>query len=158
MVTPGIHVRLRWIVGRSGRLTCRSECNHHAGLDDTSFNTSNGNGANTSNLVDILERKTERLIGRTCRRVDGINSFQKSFSGNLGLDLLLPSLVPWAVLGNVDHVVAVETRDRDEWNMLGVVANLLDEVGGLFDDLVVTVFCPLGSVHLVDSDDDLPDT
>ena len=146
------------IVGRSGQLTCRSECNHHAGLNDPSLDTSNGNRANTSNLVDILERKTERFIGRTCRRVDGINRFQKSFAGNLGLDLLLPSLIPWAVLGDVDHVVAIETRDRDERHMLGVVSNLLDEIGCLFDNLVVSVFCPLGSVHLVDGDDDLPHT
>ena len=59
--------------------------------------------------------------------------------------------------------------------MLGVVADLLDEVGCLLDDLLVTLLGPpgqqsqmcemwrtrrnlLGGVHLVDGDDELLDT
>jgi hypothetical protein len=42
--------------------------------------------------------------------------------------------------------------------VLGVVSDLLDEVGGLLDDLLVTVLGPLGGVHLVDGDDELLNT
>ena len=48
--------------------------------------------------------------------------------------------------------------DGDESDVLGVVADLLDEGGGLLDDLLVTVLGPLGGVHLVDGDDELLDT
>lgn len=145
-------------MGQSVLLTCRGECNDHTRLDNASLNTSNRHCANTADLVDILERETERLIGRTRRRVNGIDSLQERLAGRLGLGLLLPPLVPGAVLGVVDHVVTVEARDRNEGDGLGVVADLLDEVGGFLDDLIVTVFRPLGSVHLVDGDDQLLDT
>ena len=49
-------------------------------------------------------------------------------------------------------------RDRDERNGLGVVSNLLDEVGSLLNDFLVSGFRPLGRVHLVDSNDKLFDT
>jgi hypothetical protein len=42
--------------------------------------------------------------------------------------------------------------------VLGVVADLLDETGGFLDDFVETLLRPLGSVHLVDSNDELLDT
>lgn len=145
-------------MGERSGLTRRGERNDHTRLDDTSLNTSNRDRADTTNLVDILERETERLVGRTSRRVDGINGFQEGLASSLGLGLLLPSLVPRAVLGDVDHVVTVETRDGNKRNVLGVVADLLDEVGRLLNDLIVAIFCPLRSVHLVDSDDDLPYT
>ena len=134
------------------------ELAYHAGLDDTSLNTSYGNRANTTNLVHILEGKTKRLVGRTGWGVDGIDGLQKSLASGLGLGLFLPTLVPWAVGGFVDHIVAVEARDRNERNGLRVIADLLDEVGGFLDDLVVTVAGPLGGVHLVDGNNELPDT
>jgi len=135
-----------------------SKGNDHAGLDDTGLDTADWYSSNTANLVDILKRKAERLVGRTRWWVDGINSLEEGLAGGLGLGLLLPSLVPWAVGGVVDHVVTVEARDGDEWDVLGVVADLLDEVGGLLDDLVEAVLGPLGGVHLVDGDDELLDT
>jgi hypothetical protein len=138
--------------------TSGGEGDDHTGLDDTGLDTTDGNRANTANLVNILEGKTERLVGRTGRRVDGVNGLEEGLSGRLGLGLLLPTLVPGAVGGNVDHVVAVESGDGHEGNVLGVVADLLDEVGGLLDDLLVTVLRPLGGVHLVDGDDQLLDT
>jgi hypothetical protein len=129
------------------------------GLDNTSLNTTNGNRANTTNLVHILKRETERLVGRTGRRVDGINGFEKGLTSGLSsLGLLLPTLVPWAVGGVVNHVVTVESGDGNEGNALGVVSDLLDEVGCLLDDFLVTSLRPLGGVHLVDGDDELLDT
>lgn len=136
----------------------RSEGHDHTGLDDTSLDTSNGHRSNTTDLVNILEGKTKRLVSGAGWRVDSINGLEKGLAGGLGLGLLLPALVPWAVGGVVDHVVTVETRDGDEGNSLGVVSNLLDEVGGFLDDLVEAILGPLGGVHLVDSDDQLLDT
>ena len=50
------------------------------------------------------------------------------------------------------------SRDGDESNGLGVVSNLLDEVGCLLDDFVVPGFGPFGGVHLVDGNDELLDS
>ena len=136
-----------------------SEGDNHAGLDDTSLNTTNRHCSDTRDLVDILERETERLIGGTRRRIDGIDGFKESLARGLAsLGLLLPSLVPRGVGGDVDHVVTVETGDGDERDRLGVVADLLDEVGGLLDDFAETLLGPLGGVHLVDGDQELLDT
>ena len=129
---------------------------YHAGFDNTSLNTSNRNRANTTNLVHILEGKTKGLVGRTGWRVDSIDGLQQSLAGCLGLGLFLPTLVPWAVGGLVDHIITVEARDRDERHGLGVVADLLDEVGGFLDDLIVTIARPFSSVHFVDGNNELP--
>lgn len=50
------------------------------------------------------------------------------------------------------------TRDGDEGDSLGVVTNLLDETVGLLDDFVESVLGPLAGVHLVASNNELPDT
>jgi hypothetical protein len=138
--------------------TSGGEGDDHTGLDDTSLDTTDGNRANAANLVDILEGKAEGLVGGTCGSVDGVNGLEESLTGGLGLGLLLPALVPGAVGGSLDHVVTVETGDGHEGNVLGVVADLLDEVGGLLDDLGETGLGPLGGVHLVDGNDELLDT
>jgi len=138
--------------------TSGGEGNNHTTLDGTGLDTTDGHRANTTDLVDILEGKTEGLVGRTGRLVDGINGLEEGLTSGLGLGLLLPTLVPGAVGGNVDHVVTVETGDGDEGDVLGVVADLLDETGGLLDDLLVTGLGPLGGVHLVDGNDELLDT
>ena len=132
-----------------------SKGDDHAGLDGTGLDTADGYSADTADLVHVLERQTERLVRGTRWRVDGVNGLKKSLARGLGLGLLLPALVPRAVAGGIDHVVAVEAGDGDEGNGLGVVADLLDEVGGLLDDLLVALLGPLGGVHLVDGDDEL---
>lgn len=143
----------------SERLFNKATCfAYHAGLDDTSLHTSNGNRTDTTNLVHILEGKTKGLVGWARRGVNGIYSLQKSLASGLSLGLFLPTLVPWAIGRLVNHVVAIKTGDGDEGNSLGIVADFLDEVGGFLDDLVVTVTGPLGSVHLVDGNDELLDT
>lgn len=139
--------------------TSGGEGDDHTGLDDTGLDTTDGHRANTTDLVDILERKTEGLVGRTGGGVDGVNGLEKGLtSGLASLGLLLPSLVPWAVGRDINHVVTVESGDGNEGNSLGVVSDLLDEVGGLLDDFLVTGLRPLGGVHLVDGDDELLDT
>jgi hypothetical protein len=139
--------------------TSGGEGDNHTGLDDTGLDTTDGHCANTANLVHILEGQTEGLVGRTGRRVDGIDGLKEGLtSGLAGLGLLLPTLVPRAVGGDLNHVVAVESGDGDEGNSLGVVSDLLDEAGSLLDDFLETGLGPLGGVHLVDGDDELLDT
>jgi hypothetical protein len=137
-----------------------SEGNDHTGLEGTGLDTADGHSANTTDLVDILKRKTEGLVKRTLGGLDGVNGLEDGLASGLLaiLELTLPALVPGAVGGGLKHVVAVETGDGDEGNSLGVVANLLDEVGSLLDDLKVTGLLPLSSVHLVDGDNELADT
>jgi len=43
----------------------RSKGDDHTGLDDTSFNSADGHCSDTTDLVDILERESEGLIGRS---------------------------------------------------------------------------------------------
>jgi hypothetical protein len=137
----------------------RSEGDNHAGLEDTSLDTADRDCADTANLVHILEGKTEGLVGGTLGGLDGVDGLEEGLAGGLAsLGLLLPALVPGAVGGGLEHVVAVETRDGDEGNSLGVVADLLDERRSLLDDLLVTGLGPLGGVHLVDGDNELSDT
>ena len=135
-----------------------SERDNHTGLEDTSLDTANGHRADTANLVDVLKGETERLLGGTLGGVDRVDGLEKSLAGNLAsLGLLLPTLEPRGVGRNLEHVVAVEAGDGDERDSLGVVADLLDEVGRLLDDFLETGLGPLGGVHLVDGDDELLD-
>merc|ERR1712136_313582 len=78
----------------------------------------------------------------------------------LGDGVTGPSLVPGHVGGGVDHVVTDPTGDWDEWNLLGVVSDLLQVVGYFLLDFVETLFTVfwLGGVHLVDGDNHLLDT
>lgn len=74
----------------------RSEADNHAGLDDTSLNTADGHCADTTDLVDILERKTEGLVGWADGGFDGIDSIEEGLAlDDTGLGLLGPALVPW---------------------------------------------------------------
>jgi len=137
----------------------RSESANHAGLDDTSLDTTDGHRANATNFVDILERKTERLVGGTDGGLDSIDSIEESLAlDDTSLCLLSPALEPAHVGGLLQHVVTVPAGDGDEGDSLGVVTDLLDEVGGFLDNFVVTVLAPLGGVHLVDGHDELSDT
>lgn len=139
--------------------TSGGEGDDHTGLDDTSLDTADGHSSNTTDLVDILERETEGLVCGTLGGLNGVNGLKESLTGDLAtLGFLLPALVPRSVGSRGQHVVTVETGDGDEGNSLGVVADLLDEVGGLLDDFVESVLSPLGSVHLVDGNDELLDT
>jgi hypothetical protein len=52
--------------------------------------------------VDILEGKSERLVGRSLRRVDSVNGVEEGDTlGGSGLGLLGPSLVPRHVGGSL---------------------------------------------------------
>ena len=49
----------------------------------------------------------------------------------------------YTLCGLLQHVVTVPAGDGDEGDGLGVVADLLDEGGGLLHDLVEAVLAPL---------------
>lgn len=137
----------------------RSEGDNHTGLDDTGLDTADRDSSDTADLVDILERQTEGLVRRTNRGLDRVDGLKKGLAlEDTGLGLTLPALVPRGVGGGLNHVVTVPARDGDEGNSLGVVADLLDEVRGLLDDLLETLLRPLDRVHLVDGDNELLDT
>jgi hypothetical protein len=106
-----------------------------------------------------LEGETEGLVRGARRGLDGVDGLEESLSlRDTGLGLLLPSLEPSHVGRLLEHVVSVPSGDGDEGDRLGVKSDLLDEVGGLLDDLLVTGLRVLGGVHLVDGDDELADT
>merc|ERR1712165_329138 len=120
-----------------------------------------GHCSNTSDLVDILEGQTEGLVGGPLGWDDGVKGIQKSGAGSLALLALNgPSLVPGHVLGGLQHVISMPSRDGDEWNGGRVVADLLDESRHLLPDLLETSLriWGLGRVHLVDTNDQLLDT
>merc|ERR1719232_1190356 len=137
------------------------EGDDHAGLDDARLNSAHGNCANTTNFVDILEGKSERLVSGSGWRNDGIKSLKKSHSAGISLlPLHLPSLVPGHLVGGVDHVVPVPARDGDEGNGHGVVPDLLDKVGHFLLNLLKPGLAVgrLGGVHLVTGNNELLDT
>lgn len=140
-----------------GGHTSRCESDDHTGLDDTSFDTADGDSADTANLVDILQRETKRLVGGTGWWVDAVDGLEQGLASALGLGLLLPPLVPRAVGRRFDHVVTVEAGNGNERDGLRVVADLLDEVGCFLDDFVKALLRPLRRVHLVDGNDELLD-
>jgi len=110
------------------RDTSGGEGDNHTGLDDTSLDTTDGDCANTTDLVHILEGKTEGLVGRTGRGVNGIDGFEEGLATLVaGLGVFRPSLEPGHIDRLLQHVVAVPAGDRDEWNSSGIETNLLDE-------------------------------
>lgn len=136
-----------------------SEGNNHTGLDNTGLDSANGHCADTTDLVDILERESQRLVVGSHGGLNGVNGLEEGLTLDLaGLGLLGPALVPVTVGGGLNHVVTVPSGDGDEGNRLGVVTDLLDEVGGLLADLEVSILRPLDGVHLVDSNNQLLNT
>merc|ERR1719270_2562405 len=137
------------------------EGDDHAGLDDAGLNSAHGNCSNTSDFINILEGKSERLVSGSGWRNDGIKSLKKSHTAGISLlPLDLPSLVPGHLVRGVDHVVSVPSRDGDEGDSHRVVSDLLDKVGNLLLDLLKPGLAVgrLGGVHLVTGNNELLDT
>ena len=47
------------------------EGDDHAGFDDAGFDSTHGHRSNSADLVDVLERKPESLVGERKIKVDG---------------------------------------------------------------------------------------
>ncbi len=71
------------------------EGDDHTGLNNTGLDSTDGDCTDTADLVHVLKRKTERLVGRSGRWLNGVDSLEKGLPlGDTGLALLSPSLVP----------------------------------------------------------------
>jgi hypothetical protein len=129
--------------------TERTEADLHVGLDDTSLDSADGDCSNTRDLVDILERKSEGLEDGSLGRLDGIKSLNEA-----------RSFVPRHVIGGLEHVVTVPTRDGDERNVGNVVTNLLKIEGNLSLDFLISLLLVVSTlgVHLVAANNHLLDT
>ena len=73
------------------------------GLQDTRLITTDRDSPNARDLVDVLQRKTQRLLNRADRLPDVVNRLMER-----------RALVPRHVLRMLSHVVAVEPRDEDK--------------------------------------------
>ena len=72
-----------------------SKGDDHAGLDDTGLNTADGHRPNTADLVDILERETEGLVGGTDGGFNGVDGVKEGLAlEDTRLGLTSPALVP----------------------------------------------------------------
>lgn len=103
----------------------RSESDNHAGLDDTSLNTADGHSTDTTDLVDILEGKTEGLVGGTDGGFNSVDGIEEGLALNdTTLGLLGPALVPGhareqTLLRNAQKLMSqVPTYLVDSSNML----------------------------------------
>jgi len=125
------------------------ESDDHTGLEETSFDSSDWYRSDTSDLVDILKGDTEGLVDGALWWLNGVESFEEG-----------GTLVPCEVGGSLQHVVSVPSGNWDEWDLVGVVTDLLDVRGDLLLDFFVTGLSPVDGfvVHLVDHDDHLLDT
>merc|ERR1719432_705938 len=141
--------------------TSRGEGNDHTGLDDAGFDTANGDCSDTANFVDVLEGKTEGLVGRAGGGQDVVKSLKKGSAGTFAFFALDgPSLEPGHLGGGLQHVVSVPSGDGDEGNGDWVVTDLLDVAGNFLLDFLVAVLAVwgFGGVHFVDTNDELLDT
>jgi len=139
-----------------------SEFDDHTGFDDTGFDSADWHSSDTTDFVDILKWESESFVGWSDRWVDGVQSFEESFTGLFAafFGFFVPAFVPRHVGGGFNHVVSVPSRDWDESYGFRVVTDFLDVVGDFLDDFFVSIFGVFwfGVVHFVDTDDQLFDT
>lgn len=126
-----------------------SESDVHVWLDDTGLNSTDWYCTNTGDLVDILEWESEWLQYWSLWWLDGVE----------GLHEVL-SLVPWHVVGKLEHVITDPSGNWDEWDVVDLVTNLLEVEGDFGLDFLVSVLLVVSTlgVHLVATDDHLLDS
>jgi hypothetical protein len=127
----------------------RSEGDGHVRLDDTGLDSTDWNCSDTRDLVDILEWESQWLEYWSLWWLKGIEGFEEE-----------RSLVPWHVVGRLEHVITNPTGNWDEWNGFDLVTNLLKIEGDLSFDLIVSVLLVISTlgIHLVAANDHLLDT
>jgi len=131
-----------------GAHTHRSKDHSHTRLQNSSFDTTHRDCTNSTNLVHILKRQTKWLIHRSLRRMNCIQSLNQS-----------RSLVPRHIRRTLQHIISVETRNRNERNTLLhlLITNLTQERSHLCLDLLVTTLTVVHRliIHLVHTHDHL---
>merc|ERR1712048_229601 len=104
-----------------------SEGNNHTGFQSTGFDSADGHCTNTTDLVDILQRQSQRFVVRSGRFHNVIQSFKQSETSSLTrFSFTSPTLVPRHVGGFFNHVITMPSRNGDNWDFLGVITDLLD--------------------------------
>eukprot|EP00160_Parvularia_atlantis_P018278 Unigene667_Nuclearia_a/m.2098 Unigene667_Nuclearia_a/g.2098 ORF Unigene667_Nuclearia_a/g.2098 Unigene667_Nuclearia_a/m.2098 type:complete len:492 (-) Unigene667_Nuclearia_a:91-1566(-) len=135
----------------------RGEGHDHVGLEHARLDTADGDGADAADLVHVLQRQAQGLLGRARGRLDRVEGLDQGDALDFRALLveLLPPLEPGHVGRRLEHVVAVPARDGDERHCVRVVADLLHVRADLLLDLLKALLRVLGRVHLVDGDDHL---
>ena len=121
----------------------------HAGLENTGLDSADGDSSDTSDLVDVLKGETEGLLSGSLGGLDLVEGFNEG-----------GALVPGGVGGALQHVVTVPSGNGDEVDAVGLVADLLQELGDFLLDFGVSFLREVDGllVHLVEADDHLLDT
>jgi len=141
-----------------GGLADRREAGDHAGLDDAGLDAADRHCADALDLVHVLERQAQRLVGGALR---GLGLVEHLHDGQRDV-LLLVGVVPRDVLLGelvVDEVGAGPAGDGQELGLL-VDALLLEEELDLVADLVEALLAERlggGGVHLVAANNELLD-
>jgi len=120
------------------------EGNVHTGLDDSGFDSSDRDGSNTSDLIDVLEGKSEGLVDGSLGGDDVIKSLDESLT-----------LVPGEVVRLLKHVISVPSGNGDEGDLSDGVSDLLKISRNFLSDFVISVFRVSDGIHLVTADDHL---
>jgi len=108
------------------------ESDGHFLLEDTGFNSSDWDGTNTSDLVDILEGESQWFFSGSLGGNDVVQGFHKDGS-------FVPGHVVLIVFsGSFQHVVSVPSGNGDHGDVIGVVTSSLEEKFNFIADFVVS--------------------
>jgi hypothetical protein len=128
-------------------LASRSESDGHSGLKNTRLYATDRHSSNTTNLVHVLDRDTERLVDRADGLVDIVKSVDES-----------RARVPLDVVGLGLKVITGPSSNRNEVDQLGLIANLFNDLSDLSANLLKSLAGPVAGIHLVYSYDKLSHT
>lgn len=126
-----------------------SEGKDHAGFEDTSLDSADGDSSDTTDLVDVLEWESQGLVHGSLGGSEGVEGLNEAGAG-----------VPLHIFGFLNHVITSPARDGDEVHLFGLVTNLLQVVFELLNDFVVSFLREVDGfiIHLVEADDHLLDS
>lgn len=128
------------------------ESDGHFLLEDTGFNSSDGDSSNTSDLVDILEGESQWFFSGSLGGNNVVQGFHKDGS-------FVPGHVVLVVFsGSFQHVVSVPSGNGDHRDVIGVVTSSLEEKFNFSADFVVSVLTETSRVHLVNANNHLFDS
>jgi len=126
------------------------ESDVHSWLNDSSFNSSDGDSSDTSDLVHILKGKSKRLIGGSGGGDDIIEGIEESLS-----------LIPGGHLFTLfQHVFSSPSGNGDEGDSIRLISDLFQENLSFIDDFSDSFLSVVDSlfINLVDTDDHLFDS
>ena len=130
-------------------LLSRSESNGHTSFDDTGLDSSDWDGSDSGDLVDVVNWESERELSWSGWDWEVVQSTEEGWA-----------LVPWELVSLLLHVGTGPSGNWDEWNLIWLVAGVLQEDLGLRNDFVESLLRVVGGrmVHLVDGNNHFLDT